>query len=75
MSEIKGPVPFKNWHSYHKFGAGLGLVSLGVGSVGLLTGLNSAQAEKRRLATEQKSLTALQNIHKALALRPIDPHA
>lgn len=61
----------RHWPLYHKIGTGLGVVGLGVGAANLVDSRRHAEAEQHRIAVEQKSLAALQKIHKALTIKPV----
>ena len=70
----------KTWHSYHKVGTGLSLTGLGLGTYTIADSnkaskINAQRAEEaattaaEAMKIQQKSLAALNRIHKALAIK------
>lgn len=70
----------KTWHSYHKVGTGLSLAGLGLGGYTIADANRTAKIDSQRAAAaaataeeamkiQQKSLAALNRIHKALAIK------
>lgn len=55
---------------HNKIGLGLGVTSLGVSLASLNNNLANRQANEAHQTIEQKSLQALNKIHKALATEP-----
>lgn len=62
---------FKDWHSYHKVGTGLGVTGLALSGVNYVEAKRQHAAELHRIEVEQKSLAALQRIHKALSIKDV----
>lgn len=56
----------KTWKSDRKVGLGLGATSLGLSLVNMHQTRSDKKDNERRIALEQKSLTALNKIHSAL---------
>lgn len=74
MSEIPktnlGFKDFKHWHPYHKLGTVMAPISLGLGVTNFVYSRRQNDMDQHRVDVEQKSLAALQKIHKALVSKP-----
>lgn len=74
-AEVKGEPKnlweaYKGFPTYHKIGLPLGIIGTGIGVAGLVSNIKSNRANEEQQKLNEKSLAALQKIHKALVQNP-----